>query len=244
MASSSKSCMKSRPLRSPVWDYFKISGDKKVRCKLCMPPAATTLVHHGGTTSMQSHLSSHLYNYCSLLLYWPIIRYSIVKEATIRIAKTTIRFSTNMGVHMLMSHGNWVIMFIYITPIKFTTSPLSSPQLWLMRTGKGRALNHALEPGMTGMIHILRGLQCKKISDFNTLPLHFAGRNSQVKKKKKLHGACNFYMIVVDSQVLKPLGLQAPLHVYVRVLTVLGIPGVAAYKWPYGPSTEQFTRNG
>ena len=90
MASSSKSCVKSRPLRSPVWDYFEISGLKKVHCKLCVPPAATTLAY-GGTTSMQSHL----YTYCSLLLYWPIIRYSIVKEATIRIAKTTIRFNTN-----------------------------------------------------------------------------------------------------------------------------------------------------
>jgi len=27
--------------------------------QLCMPPAATTLAYHGGTTSMQSHLSSH-----------------------------------------------------------------------------------------------------------------------------------------------------------------------------------------
>ena len=59
MASSSKSCVKSRLLRSPVWDYFKVFGDKKVRCKLCVPPAATTLAYHGGTTSMQSHLSSH-----------------------------------------------------------------------------------------------------------------------------------------------------------------------------------------
>ena len=32
---------------------------QKVRCKLCVPPAATTLAYHGGTTSMQSHLSSH-----------------------------------------------------------------------------------------------------------------------------------------------------------------------------------------
>jgi len=69
MASSSKSCVKSRLLRSPVWDYFEISGDKKVCCKLCVPPAATTLAYDGGTTSMQSHLWSHLYNYCSLLLY-------------------------------------------------------------------------------------------------------------------------------------------------------------------------------
>jgi len=40
---------------------------------------------------------SLLANYCSLLLYWSIIRYSIVKEATIQIAKTTIRFSTSIG---------------------------------------------------------------------------------------------------------------------------------------------------
>ena len=50
---------KSRPLRSPVWAYFEIAGEKKVRCKLCVPPATTTLAYHGGTTSMQSHLSSH-----------------------------------------------------------------------------------------------------------------------------------------------------------------------------------------
>ena len=50
---------KSRPLRSPVWAYFEIVGEKKVRCKLCVPPATTTLAYHGGTTSMQSHLSSH-----------------------------------------------------------------------------------------------------------------------------------------------------------------------------------------
>ena len=50
---------KSRPLRSPVWAYFETVGEKKVRCKLCVPPATTTLAYHGGTTSMQSHLSSH-----------------------------------------------------------------------------------------------------------------------------------------------------------------------------------------
>ena len=58
MASLSKSCVKSRPLRSPVWDYFEISGEK-VHCKLCVPPATTTLAYHGGTTSMQSQFSSH-----------------------------------------------------------------------------------------------------------------------------------------------------------------------------------------
>ena len=29
---------KSRPLRSPVWEYLEIVGEKKVCCKLCMPP--------------------------------------------------------------------------------------------------------------------------------------------------------------------------------------------------------------
>jgi len=37
------------------------------------------------------------------VLYWPIIRYLIVKEATIRIAKTTIHFSTNH--HILPVHN-------------------------------------------------------------------------------------------------------------------------------------------
>ena len=38
MASSSKS----RPLRSPVWEYFEIVGEK-VCCKVCVPLATTTL---------------------------------------------------------------------------------------------------------------------------------------------------------------------------------------------------------
>ena len=108
MVSSSRS----RPLRSPVWDYFEIVGEKKVRCKLCVPPASTTLAYHGGTTSMQSHLSSHHpdeYGESSKgsgsqrkldsfvrAKKCPIIRYLIVKEATIRIAKITIRFSTSI----------------------------------------------------------------------------------------------------------------------------------------------------
>ena len=50
---------KSRPLRSPVWEFFEIVSEKKVRCKLCVPPATTTLAYYGGTTSMLSHLSSH-----------------------------------------------------------------------------------------------------------------------------------------------------------------------------------------
>ena len=48
-------------------------GKKKVRCKLCVPPATTTLC---------------------VCVCTPIIRYSMVKEATIQIAKITIRFST------------------------------------------------------------------------------------------------------------------------------------------------------
>ena len=31
------------PLKSPVREYFEIVGEKKVRCKLCAPPATTTL---------------------------------------------------------------------------------------------------------------------------------------------------------------------------------------------------------
>ena len=58
VASSSKSSH-SRPLRSPVWDNFEVVGEKKVRYKLCVPPATTTLAYHGGTTSMQSHMLSH-----------------------------------------------------------------------------------------------------------------------------------------------------------------------------------------
>ena len=33
---------KSRPLRSAVWKYIKIVGEKKVQCKLYVPPATTT----------------------------------------------------------------------------------------------------------------------------------------------------------------------------------------------------------
>lgn len=49
---------KPRPLRSPVWDYLEIISEKMVRCKLCVPPATTTLAYHGGTTMVQSHLLS------------------------------------------------------------------------------------------------------------------------------------------------------------------------------------------
>ena len=31
------------PLKRPVREYFEIVGEKKVRCKLCVPPATTTL---------------------------------------------------------------------------------------------------------------------------------------------------------------------------------------------------------
>ena len=44
---------------------------------------------------VKSHVCYINKYYCSTLLYRPIIRYSIVKEATIRIAKITIRFSTS-----------------------------------------------------------------------------------------------------------------------------------------------------
>ena len=39
MVSSSKST----PLRSPVWEYFKIVGERRVCCMLCVPPATTIL---------------------------------------------------------------------------------------------------------------------------------------------------------------------------------------------------------
>ena len=59
---------KSRPLRSPVWDYFK------VHCKLCTPPAATTLAYHGG-----------LYYYTHIDQLFDI---RSLKQAIIRIAKS------------------------------------------------------------------------------------------------------------------------------------------------------------
>ena len=40
---SMASWSKSIPLRSPAWEYFEIVDEKKVRCTLCVPPAATTL---------------------------------------------------------------------------------------------------------------------------------------------------------------------------------------------------------
>ena len=49
--SRSHSMVNSRPLRSPVWK-IEIVGEKKVRCKLYVPPATTTLAYHGGTTSV------------------------------------------------------------------------------------------------------------------------------------------------------------------------------------------------
>ena len=50
---------KSRPLRSPVWEYFKIVGKKKLHRKWCAPLVTTTLAYHDGTTLMQSHLLTH-----------------------------------------------------------------------------------------------------------------------------------------------------------------------------------------
>jgi len=44
--------------RSHVWEFFEATGEKKVQRKLCTPPNSTTLVYHGETTSMQSHLMS------------------------------------------------------------------------------------------------------------------------------------------------------------------------------------------
>jgi len=46
MASSSKSCVKSRPLRSPVWDYFEISGNKRfaASCACHLPLKFDTVI--------------------------------------------------------------------------------------------------------------------------------------------------------------------------------------------------------
>ena len=52
MASSSKS----RPLRSPVWEYFEIVGK---RFAASCAATITLVAYHGGTTSIQSHLLSH-----------------------------------------------------------------------------------------------------------------------------------------------------------------------------------------
>ena len=56
---SKASSSKSMPLRNPVWEYFKIVCEKKVRCKLCMPPAITTLcvcAHAHMCTCVHVHL--------------------------------------------------------------------------------------------------------------------------------------------------------------------------------------------
>ena len=73
MASSSKY----RPLKSPVWEYIEIGGEKKVLCKLYVPPATTTwcvCVHA---------------RVCAPLVF--------DKKATIWIAKITIHFCTISG---------------------------------------------------------------------------------------------------------------------------------------------------
>ena len=49
------------------------------------------LACHGGATSMQSHLSSHHPDKYG----WRLFGIRSLEEATIRIAKTTIRFSTS-----------------------------------------------------------------------------------------------------------------------------------------------------
>ena len=84
--SQSYSTSKSMPLRSPVWEYFKIVGEKKVRSKLCMPPATSTLcvcmracVLACVCTCVHAVLHASLY-VCVCTL---IIQYSIVKEANI-----------------------------------------------------------------------------------------------------------------------------------------------------------------
>ena len=56
---SKASSSKSMPLRSPVWEYFEVVCEKKVRCKLCMPPAITTLcvcAHARMCTCVHVHL--------------------------------------------------------------------------------------------------------------------------------------------------------------------------------------------
>ena len=92
---SKVSSSKSMPLVSPVWEYFKIVCGKKVCCKLCVPPATTTLcvcVCMRACVLACVHGSSDA---CiSLCVCAQIIRYSIVTETTIRIAKITICFNT------------------------------------------------------------------------------------------------------------------------------------------------------
>ena len=78
MASSSKSW----PFRGPVWEYFEIVGEKKVRCKLCVPPLLP--VHACMCACMRAWM------HASVCVCAPIIRYLIIQEATIRIAKITI----------------------------------------------------------------------------------------------------------------------------------------------------------
>ena len=73
---SKVSSSKSMSLRSPVWEYFEIVGEKKIRCKLCMSPATTTLCVclHACMDPMHASLCVCVHN---------IIRYSIVTETTI-----------------------------------------------------------------------------------------------------------------------------------------------------------------
>ena len=47
----------SKPLKSPVWEFFEKIDGNKVRCKFCGPPF-TDLAFHGGTMPMQNHLVS------------------------------------------------------------------------------------------------------------------------------------------------------------------------------------------
>ena len=97
-ASSSKSTR--RPLRSSVREYFEIICEKKVHCKLCMSPATTTLCVCMRACACVCACMHAWIRCMRLCVCAQIIRYLIVKEATIRIAKITIRFSTSMCVCM------------------------------------------------------------------------------------------------------------------------------------------------
>ena len=108
---SKVSSSKSMPLRSPVWEYFEIVCEKKVHCKLCVPPAITTLcvcAHVRVCACVHVHLRAYVLacvcacvrvclcacmDACiSVCVCATIIRYLIVKETTIRIAKINYSF--------------------------------------------------------------------------------------------------------------------------------------------------------
>ena len=84
MASSSKY----KPLKSPVWEYIKIGGEKKVLCKLYVPPATTTWCVCA---------CARAWMHASLCVCAPLNYLVFDKEATIWIAKITIHFCTISG---------------------------------------------------------------------------------------------------------------------------------------------------